>query len=50
MILLHVTLLVGGFALMLLGSPTPAIVLLIALKLAAELFGRRLLDGSPRTA
>jgi hypothetical protein len=49
-VLLHVVLIFGGFAIMLLGSPTPALVLLIGLKTAAELLAARRLDAPPASA
>jgi hypothetical protein len=49
MVVLHVALILGGFGLMMLGSPTPALVLLIVLKTAAELGASRLADR-PRSA
>ncbi|WP_169980063.1 DUF6498-containing protein [Tautonia rosea] len=48
--LLHVVLIFGGFAIMALGSPTPALVLLIVLKTAAELIATRRLDAQARPA
>ncbi|WP_152052052.1 DUF6498-containing protein [Tautonia marina] len=48
--LLHVVLIFGGFAIMLLGSPTPALVLLIGLKTAAELLAANRLDAPPSSA
>ncbi|RUL88249.1 DUF6498-containing protein [Tautonia sociabilis] len=45
MVVLHVSILAGGVATMMLGSPMPALVLLIVLKTAAELGALRL---SPR--
>lgn len=45
MVVLHVSLILGGFGLMLLGSPTPALVLLIVLKTSAELGASRLAAG-----
>jgi hypothetical protein len=44
MVALHVALILGGFGLMMLGSPTPALILLIVLKTAAELGASRLAD------
>ncbi|MEW4568420.1 DUF6498-containing protein [Tautonia sp. JC769] len=49
-VLLHVVLIFGGFAVMLLGSPTPALVLLIGLKTAAELMAARRLDAPAASA
>lgn len=48
--LLHGVLIFGGFAIMLLGSPTPALILLIGLKTAAELLAANRLDAPPSSA
>ncbi len=45
-ILMHVTVIFGGWLAMLLGNPAPALALLIVLKIAADLYGHRREHGT----